>query len=112
MIKPGFNTKFALKIRDLNQDLGDLYKFDKKINNQYSTDIDCIPIVQKNFELIKIKTVLNYRNELSDNDFFFFRNNTLPISELSRLYLIYNVYNNLHLHIMCYVFYTDHVCQK
>jgi hypothetical protein len=108
MIVSDINEKFNIKIRDLYHDLGNLYKRDRMISNQYSVDIDSIPIVQQRFILIDIYTVLNYRKGLSDNDFFFFKNSTLPISELSRLYLTHNVYNNLDLHNMCYVFYTDH----
>ncbi len=103
-----FKERFNIKIRDLNYDLGNLYKHNRKINNQYSVDSNNIAIVQQRFDLIDINSILNYQNGLSDNDFFFFKNNSLPISELSRLYLTHNVYNNLDLHNMCYVFYKDH----
>jgi len=108
MIVSDINEKFNIKIHDLYHDLSNLYKCDRKISNQYSVDIDSISIVQQRFKLIDIYTVLNYRNGLSDNDFFFFKNTTLPISELCRLYLTHNVYSNLNLHNMCYVFFTDH----
>ena len=108
MIISDFSKKFNPKIRDLYNDLGILFRYDKKISDQYSIDNDCISIVQNRFQLININRVINYRNNLSDNDFFFFRNTRLPISKLSRLYLIHNVYSNLDLHNMCYVFYSDY----
>jgi len=108
MIVSDINEKFNIKIRNLYHDLSNLYKCDRKISNQYSVDIDSISIVQQRIKLIDIYTVLNYQNGLSDNDFFFFKNRTLQISELSRLYLTHNVYSNLDLHKMCYVFFTDH----
>ena len=108
MIVSDINEKFNKKIRDIYHDLSDLYMSDRKISNQYAVDIDSIPIVQQRFKLVDIYTILNYQKGLSDNDFFFFKNSTLPISELSRLYLIHNVYSNLDLHNMCYVFFIDH----
>jgi len=108
MIVYDFKERFNIKIRDLNYDLDNLYKYNRRINNQYSVDSNSITIVQQRFDLIDINSVLNYQNGLLDNDFFFFKNNSLPISELSRLYLTHNVYRNLDLHNMCYVFYKDH----
>jgi len=107
MIVSDFNKKFNLEIRDIYNDLVNLYKHNKKISNQYSVDSNCIPILQQRFKPIKINAVINYRNSRPDNEFFFFKNSILPISELSKLYLTQNVYNNLGLHKMCYVFYTN-----
>ena len=107
MIAYDFKEKFNIKIRDLNYNLGNLYRYNRKINNQYSIDSISITIVQQRFNLININSILNYQKGLSDNDFFFFKKNSLPISELSKLYLTHSVYNNLDLHKMCYVFYKN-----
>ncbi len=108
IIVSDFNEKFNLEIRDIYNDLGNLFKHNKDISNQYSVDSNSIPILQRRFKLIKINAVINYRNSLPDTEFFFFKNSALPISELSRLLLTQNVYNNLGLHKMCYIFYTNH----
>lgn len=107
MIVPNYKKDFNLKIRDLYKDLGNLYKFDNKIRDQNSADIDCIPLLQSRFTLININAVLNYSKNLTDHDFFFFRNSSIPISELTRLYLTKSVYKNLEIHNMCYIFFSE-----
>ena len=69
MIVSDFSKKFNPKIRDLHNDLGILFRYDKKISDQYSFDNDCISIVQNRFQLININRVINYRNNLSDRNF-------------------------------------------
>ena len=81
MIVYDFKEKFNIMIRDLNYNLGNLYKYNRKINNQYSIDSISITIVQQRFNLININSILNYQKGLSDNDFFFFKKNSLPISD-------------------------------
>ncbi len=68
MIVYDFKERFNIKIRDLNYDLDNLYKYNRRINNQYSVDSNSITIVQQRFDLIEINSVLNYQNGLLDND--------------------------------------------
>ena len=99
--------KCKKKIRDLHCKLSYLYNSDKKIGEQNKIDHDSKSIVQNRFKLIIISDVLNYRENLYDDDFFFFKHNTLPRYELSKLHLTQNVYENLALHDKCYVFYYN-----
>jgi len=102
-IKPNFKSK----IHDLHSNLSYLYNSDKKISEQNKIDYDSRSIVQNRFKLIIVSGVLNYRKNLDDDDFFFFKHSTLPRYELSRLHLTQNVYQNLALHNKCYVFYYN-----
>ena len=58
MIVSDFSKRFNPKIRDLYNDLGILFRYDKKISDQYSIDNDCISIVQNRFQLININRVI------------------------------------------------------
>ncbi len=102
-----FKPNFKTKIRDLHLKLSYLYNSDKKIGEQNKIDHDSKSIVQNRFKLIIISDVLNYRENLYDDDFFFFKHNKLPRYELSKLHLTQNVYENLALHDKCYVFYYN-----
>ncbi len=102
-----FKPNFKKKIRDLHFKLSYLYNSDKKIGEQNKIDHDSRSIVQNRFKLIIITDVLNYRENLHDDDFFFFKHNKLPRYELSKLHLTQNVYENLALHDKCYVFYYN-----
>ena len=102
-----FKPNFKKKIRDLHLKLNYLYNSDKKIGEQNKIDHDSKSIVQNRFKLIIISDVLNYRENLYDDDFFFFKHNKLPRYELSKLHLTQNVYENLALHDKCYVFYYN-----
>ena len=42
MIVSDFNEKFNLEIRDIYNDLGNLFKHNKEISNQYSVDSNSI----------------------------------------------------------------------
>ena len=107
MFIPDFKPNFKKKINDLHFNLSYLYNFDKKISEQNKIDYYSKSIVQNRFKLMFISSVLNYRNNLDDDDFFFFKHNTLPRYELSKLHLTQNVYQNLTLHDKCYVFYCN-----
>ena len=102
-----FKPNFKKKISDLHFNLNNLYNSDKKISEQNKIDYYSKSIVQNRFKLMFISSVLNYRNNLDDDDFFFFKHNTLPRYELSKLHLTQNVYQNLTLHDKCYVFYYN-----
>ena len=102
-----FKPNFKKKIRDLHLKLSYLYNSNKKIGEQNKIDHDSRSIVQNRFKLIIISDVLNYRDNLDDDDFFFFKHNKLPRYELSKLHLTQNVYQNLALHDKCYVFYYN-----
>ena len=102
-----FKPNFKKKIHDLHFKLSYLYNSDKKIGEQNKIDHDSRSIVQNRFKLIIISDVLNYRENLYDDDFFFFKHNKLPRYELSKLHLTQNVYENLALHDKCYVFYYN-----
>ena len=102
-----FKPNFKQKIRDLHFNLSYLYNSDKTISEQNKIDYDSRSIVQNRFKLIIVSGVLNYRKNLDDDDFFFFKHSTLPRYELSRLHLTQNVYQNLALHNKCYVFYYN-----
>ncbi|SVA17266.1 uncharacterized protein METZ01_LOCUS70120 [marine metagenome] len=107
MFLSDFKPNFKKKIRDLHFKLSYLYNSDKKIGEQNKIDHDSRSIVQNRFKLIIITDVLNYRENLYDDDFFFFKHNKLPRYELSKLHLTQNVYENLALHDKCYVFYYN-----
>ena len=107
MFLSDFKPNFKKKIRDLHFKLSYLYNSDKKIGEQNKIDHDSRSIVQNRFKLIIISDVLNYRDNLDDDDFFFFKHNKLPRYELSKLHLTQNVYQNLTLHDKCYVFYYN-----
>ena len=107
MFTPDFKPNFKKKIRDLHFNLSYLYNSDKMISEQNKIDYDSRSIVQNRFKLIFISGVLNYKDHLDDDDFFFFKYNTLPRYELSKLHLTQNVYQNLALHDKCYVFYYN-----
>ena len=107
MFLSDFKPNFKKKIRDLHFKLRYLYNSDKKIGEQNKIDHDSRSIVQNRFKLIIISDVLNYRENLDDDDFFFFKHNKLPRYELSKLHLTQNVYQNLALHNKCYVFYYN-----
>ena len=107
MFLSDFKPNFKKKIRDLHFKLRYLYNSDKKIGEQNKIDHDSRSIVQNRFKLIIISDVLNYRDNLDDADFFFFKHNKLPRYELSKLLLTQNVYQNLALHDNCYVFYYN-----
>jgi len=107
MFLSDFKPNFKKKIRDLHFKLNYLYNSDKKIGEQNKIDHDSRSIVQNRFKLIIIPDVLNYRENLYDDDFFFFKHNKLPRYELSKLHLTQNVYENLTLHGKCYVFYYN-----
>ena len=102
-IKPNFKKKIC----DLHLKLSYLFNSNKKIGEQNKIDHDSKSIVQNRFKLIIISDVLNYRENLYDDDFFFFKHNKLPRYELSKLHLTQNVYENLALHDKCYVFYYN-----
>ena len=107
MFLSDFKPNFKKKIHDLHFKLSYLYNSDKKIGEQNKIDHDSRSIVQNRFKLIIITDVLNYRENLYDDDFFFFKHNKLPRYELSKLHLTQNVYENLALHDKCYVFYYN-----
>jgi len=107
MFLSDFKPNFKKQIRDLHFKLSYLYNSDKKIGEQNKIDHDSRSIVQNRFKLIIITDVLNYRENLYDDDFFFFKHNKLPRYELSKLHLTQNVYENLTLHGKCYVFYYN-----
>ena len=107
MFLSDFKPNFKKRIRDLHFKLSDLYNSDKKIGEQNKIDHNSRSIVQNRFKLIIISDVLNYRDNLDDDDFFFFKHNKLPRYELSKLHLTQNVYQNLALHDKCYVFYYN-----
>ena len=109
MFLADFKPNFKKKIGDLHFKLIYLYNSDKKIGEQNKIDHDSRSIVQNRFKLIIISDVLNYRENLDDDDFFFFKHRKLPRYELSKLHLTENVYQNLSLHKKCYVFYHNFV---
>jgi len=107
MFIPDFKPNFKKKINDLHFNLSYLYNSDKKISEQNKIDYDSRSIVQNRFKLIIISSVLNYKENLDDDDFFFFKHDTLLRYELNKLHLTQNVYQNLALHDKCYVFYYN-----
>ena len=91
MFLADFKPNFKKKIDDLHFKLIYLYNSDKKIGEQNKIDHDSRSIVQNRFKLIIISDVLNYRENLDDDDFFLAK---APLS-CKRLFVQILVFCNL-----------------